>query len=452
MNDLDDFQTQASKKCVRRTYLVTYSQADRVKFPTRESFGEVVAKAFNAGSGKVGVDYWACCLEEHKNGGEHYHVSVKLTGPKRWSSPKKYLIENHGVTANFSESHDHYYSAYKYLCKSDKMLYHSTRHPNLQDIGSPKTKKCIKAYREKRKQNNNTTEQSAAETKSKAKVRRLSNFDVSEFMVKNQIKTDTQLFAEAHKQKDDGKTELANFVLNRSTKAIQDLLANTWKMQEAVTKLSRRNISRMDTLHNCMSEDCVEGCNGAWLECATQVLTQNKIHPIYYAWFMRELLTKGRGKQRNIMIVGPANCAKTFMLQPLQHIFDTFSNPANDKYAWLGAEKCQLIFLNDFRWNSEMIAWKELLLLLEGQMVHLPAPKNHYATDIAISDDTPVVATGKSRITYQGRFNTADPIEDEMMAARWKVFDFFYQIPESQQRDVKPCPKCFATLTLMGAL
>ena len=54
---------------------------------------------------------------------------------------------------------------------------------------------------------------------------------------------------------------------------------------------------------------------------------------------MRELLTKGRGKFRNILIVGPANCGKKLLLSLLQKIFNTFSNPANDKYAWLGAEK-----------------------------------------------------------------------------------------------------------------
>ena len=152
------------------------------------------------------------------------------------------------------------------------------------------------------------------------------------------------------------------------------------------------------------------------------------------------------------MIVGPANCAKTFLLTPLTKLFETFSNPANDKYAWLGAEKAEIILLNDFRWSPEMIAWKELLLLLEGQSVHLPSPKNHYSADICIDSDTPVFATGKSRITFVGKYNTTDAIENEMMAARWKVFDFFFQIAEENQRDVPSCSKCFSELILIGEL
>ena len=110
---------------------------------------------------------------------------------------------------------------------------------------------------------------------------------------------------------------------------------------------------------------------------------------VAFAVTMRELLTKGRGKFRNILVVGPANCGKTFLLSPSQKTFNTFSNQANDKYAWLGAEKAEMIFLNDFRWSQEMIASKELLILLEGQAVHLPSLKNHYLNDICIDKDTP---------------------------------------------------------------
>ena len=108
-----------------------------------------------------------------------------------------------------------------------------------------------------------------------------------------------------------------------------------------------------------------------------------------YANALFELLTDGRGKYRNIMIVGPANCAKIFLLIPLLVIFNAFCNPANDKYAWVGADNCEVIFLNDFRWSPEVIAWKEFLLL-EGQIVHLPSPKNHFSKDVCINQDTPI--------------------------------------------------------------
>ena len=135
---------------------------------------------------------------------------------------------------------------------------------------------------------------------------------------------------------------------------------------------------------------------GEWLVGAEQVV---------YASALRDLLVKGPGKNRN-MIVGPANCVKTFLFKPLQTVFKAFSNPSNDKCAWIGAEDAKVVFLNDFRWTSEMIAWKELLLLLEGQTVHLPSPKNHYASDITISSDVSIFA----RIAFYGRGNSTDSV------------------------------------------
>jgi hypothetical protein len=46
--------------------------------------------------------------------------------------------------------------------------------------------------------------------------------------------------------------------------------------------------------------------------------------------------------------------------------------------------------LNDFRWSPQIIAWQDLLLLLEGQKVNLPAPKSHFAKDVTFEGDTPI--------------------------------------------------------------
>ena len=76
------------------------------------------------------------------------------------------------------------------------------------------------------------------------------------------------------------------------------------------------------------------------------------MEPIVFAVAMREL-NKGRDKFRNILIVGQANFGKTFLLSPLKKIFNTFSNPVHDKYAWLEVEKAEIssTFLHDFRWS-----------------------------------------------------------------------------------------------------
>ncbi len=211
-------------------------------------------------------------------------------------------------------------------------------------------------------------------------------------------------------------------------------------------------MSRMELIRKVANGECASACEGRWLECAKEVLINNKVHLILFAAAVRELLLLGRGKYRNIIIVGPTNCGKTFLLKPLELIFTTFSNPAVDKYAWVGADNCKIILLNDFRWSKELIEWKSFLLLLKGDVVKLPAPKNHYSADVAIEKDTPVFATSKSIIKYTGNYNSQDQSGFEMMASRWKVFTFSYSIPEDKQKNVVSCPKCFAELVLMGEI
>ena len=50
----------------------------------------------------------------------------------------------------------------------------------------------------------------------------------------------------------------------------------------------------MDLIWEWPTKDCIEGCKVAWLDCAQQVLGQNKVHPILFADAMRELLLKVR--------------------------------------------------------------------------------------------------------------------------------------------------------------
>ena len=73
------------------------------------------------------------------------------------------------------------------------------------------------------------------------------------------------------------------------------------------------------------------GCeDGLWLSSVIQLLNKNEIQPQAFATALRTLLSKGRGKFRNILQVGPTNCEKSFLLQPLCDIFKTFCNPAQE--------------------------------------------------------------------------------------------------------------------------
>ena len=143
-------------------------------------------------------------------------------------------------------------------------------------------------------------------------------------------------------------------------------------------------------------------------------------------------------KNRNVMLVWPTNCGKTFLLNPLNMSYNTFTNPASSSFGWVGAEKAECLFLNDFRWSSSIITLHDFLLLLEEQLVHLPAPKTHYAKDITFNVDTPIFATGKGSIVFC-RSGIVDERETDMLAVRRNIFTFHAYVTLSQML----CRACF---------
>ena len=220
-----------------------------------------------------------------------------------------------------------------------------------------------------------------------------------------------------------------------------------WEIENAADKLARSKKTRLELLQEAKEKECTEGCDGLWKICAEEILANNQVPLQVFCDAVWDLLIKGRGKYRNIMITGNANCGKTFLLNPLTLIFNTFCNPASGSFAWVGVQNAECIFLNDFRWSPQVIPWHDLLLMLEGHVVHLPAPKTHFAKDISLTSDTPIFCTGKHRLMYI-KNGIVDERECGMMDVRWKIFHFTYQIPREQQRDLPSCARCFAELIL----
>lgn len=298
---------------------------------------------------------------------------------------------------------------------------------------------------------NETESINSACSSANTKRPRLTAHEVRKTIVQKGIKSDIELMVLAKQQDEEGKVDLAQFIFNQPPKKLNDLIATAWKMEMAPTILARRNVSRMSVIANALVDDCVNDCDKTWIQSAKEVLRNNKINAYVFAAAIRELLEKGRGKYRNVMIVGPADCGKTFLLNPLNKLFQTFTNPATTSYAWVGSENAEVIFLNDFRWSPEILAWKDMLLLLEGQTLHLPAPKTHFAKDIIFERDTPIFATSKELIVFMGKRGCTDDRETEMMAARWKLFTFSHQIPQSSQKEITCCKRFFAELVMLGS-
>ena len=63
--------------------------------------------------------------------------------------------------------------------------------------------------------------------------------------------------------------------------------------------------------------------------------------------------------------------------------------------------------------------------------MHFISPKNHFSKDFCLSADTPIFATSKSRLEFT-KSGKIDVIENDMMDAWWKDFEFTHEIPKEK--------------------
>ena len=427
------------------SFLITYSQVDPLKIVSKEDFSHAVLSAFQEVPGSS-VEYWCTSEEAHEELGFHYHMVVKLKSARRWKAVKDALFEAKQIVVHFAVGHATYKLGFDYVCKEDPNPLKSDPHPHCSEIGNSNRNLG------KRKHPEEDTPAPIANIEVKAaKKKRLSAGEIRKFIIQEDIRSSTHLMAIAQERSDAGEDDLADYCMNlRSEAKVTEVIDMAWMLFDAKKKMDRRKKSRIDLIKEAAGEDCPSECNGKWLVMAEEVITQNGFTVDGFSHSLYDLLKNGRQKYKNILIMGPANCGKTFILSPLQEVFSTFANPAQNKYAWLGAEDAEIIFLNDFRWSPEVIEWQVLLNLLEGSKVNLPAPKNHYSKDITVSSDVPIFATSIDEIVKTNGDPEKRQQETYMMAARWKVFQFSRQIEEEKQKKVPCCKKCFSQLVLRG--
>ena len=253
-------------------------------------------------------------------------------------------------------------------------MYHSEGHPNLTDAKSPRTKAVVSAYKKSKPVG-------GRDGKSTRPRQSVTNLDVSEFIVKNDIKSLQQLLAVAQERKDDGLFDIAQFVVKKSKKSLNYLLYVIWVMRGAAEEIKRSKLSRMQMIRDATSKICEPGCEKQWLTMVLEVLQFNDINSFAFAAAFRESFLRGRAKHVNITIIGPTNCGKPFLLKPLVKISRVFSNPADDKYAWVGADLANIILFQDFRDSRNLISWKDLPHLLEEEYSQVTcSKKNRFAT------------------------------------------------------------------------
>ena len=131
---------------------------------------------------------------------------------------------------------------------------------------------------------------------------------------------------------------MAEFIVNRGSKLFNEVLRTAWEKEEVKAAQECAAKSRLEILQEARGEPCTCKQVSRWHTPATELLEHTGISCKSFALAVEELLCKGRGKYRDIMLTGPANCGKTSLLNPLNSILQTFTNPATTSFSWMGAE------------------------------------------------------------------------------------------------------------------
>ena len=91
-------------------------------------------------------------------------------------------------------------------------------------------------------------------------------------------------------------------------------------METTKEKQDQSKLTRLDVLRQQLIIQCF--CNGQWLDYALERLDKNAISSVVLAGAFITLLVLGRGKSRNVYIIGPAKYDKAVVLDQLRVIFN----------------------------------------------------------------------------------------------------------------------------------
>ena len=210
---------------VRQVYLITYSRGS--PDISRQGLADKVVTAFET-CGTARVLQWACSQELHADGGLHYHMSLKLDRTQRWLKVRNHLAHHDGLAVNFSSIHHNYFSAWKYVTKTDQAYLQSQGHPDLTTSFAPLTndasKAVVQATHTEVKSGVDEGEPSENTARGRKRAPRLTAYDVSQMVVEKGFHSRLQLLAYAEQQRREGKSDLLRFIVNRGKRAVEEAI------------------------------------------------------------------------------------------------------------------------------------------------------------------------------------------------------------------------------------
>ena len=103
-------------------------------------------------------------------------------------------------------------------------------------------------------------------------------------------------------QNREGKCSLAQFIANKGTKAVEEVIELAKEFSQTESLYLCANKMRIQLLQEESAHECAAGCRGKWLEAADQRFQMHGILKEEFCSAVYNALSEARGKYRNIFI------------------------------------------------------------------------------------------------------------------------------------------------------
>lgn len=451
----------------RRAYLVTLSHtnktesADGQKLVAPGSYSRVEVKDFFLGAlastqasreQSLAFTSMAVFQERHASGEIHYHVALLGDKSFRFPALKRQLLAAHGLASHWSGKTDGYAGciAYCYLPSPAKPveeldptpeLWPSTHPPLSEASRGIVSAQNLGALREEKRR------ERAAKGKAEQRVREV---DLWPIIIRENIMPD-EVSAEklmAYAKRSGGRA-LVEFCFANWDK-LPAIVAKSWKTEKVEDLVAVAAQSRKEILEEACNASCT--CGGQWAEFAHSILCQNGHNPAEWCKAVTDSLLTGRSKGNLVCHAGfEGNEGKSFLLRPLPLVFgedNVFVTPPKSAFPLLGLEKARVVWLDDWRFNEDIVSWAVQLLWFEGASFVIARPQNLFSGHLRYVKDDPIfITTLQADLqSLKGKLKQGDL---DMMVKRLKVFEFKRKVSIPSQV-AKGCSSCFALFLLEG--
>jgi hypothetical protein len=332
----------------------------------------------------------------------------------------------------------------------DATPYLSPGHPPLEEaIRIPRTAAAIETRRgddpDDATNGDPTPNDDSKEAKAKPVKAKRQTKQIQAFYAIQQLKVTTEhaFLLYAHSEASQNRTDLLDFALGHKDLGGFIHKVRTSNPAYLEERARRSGLTPMQKLDDARRSDCMCPRGGkTWSEAASEIMTLNGHTREAFARRI-ETCMKGPDKTtRTLMICGPSNCGKSFLINPLHAIFDNVATKptAKSSYALQRLIGADLVLWHEVdRSIFDIIHVNDFFLWLEGDDWTIGKPKNSAAADVQWSGrGVPTLFTGGMPLTH------TDPGKNTMIYNRLDFFHLHMPIPKEKAVKLARCQRCFA--------